>query len=208
MFASGSARALRRALPLLGLALLAPGCVGPSPRAADQYAIEARKAAFSRFFMGLGYRGFGGDWDPVDDQLALQIGGQHQWPSSPIGLEWAWGISGDDGKLVNRRLYSSTTDLSVGPTHTFALDDSARWFLNVGGGGQVSWTYEDLSGSYNYDDDSWFAGYLHANLFWRVGWNWDLGFDFRWVMGEDVETFGDSRDGEYFQVLFGTGFTW
>lgn len=200
-------RALRRLFP--AVLLVAAGCAAPERRPAQDYGLDVRRAPFSRFSAGIGYRGMDDSWGPFDDQLAFQFGGQHEWPSFPLGIEYALGFAGTDAHVSHTNVTSSTFDLSVGPTHTFPLGGDGRWFANVGGGAYFGWTQEDsYCGICGSDDDAWFAGYVHASLFWRAGWDFDFGFDVRWVRGEDVEISGDDRTGESLQVLFVSGFAW
>jgi hypothetical protein len=203
-----SRRVRRRGAFLLALLLVA-GCRTTTNHPGSGRPPGELDIPRARIFAGLGYRGYDDSWAPFDDQLAFLMTGQHHWPDAPVGVEWGFGFASEDAKVDGTRLLNSSVDLSVGPTRTFALDDSGRTFLNLGLGGQVSFAYQETA-SYPYDSDrdEWFAGYAHASLFWRAGWNWDIGVDVRWVKGGDAELAGTRLDGEYFQVLFGTGFAW
>lgn len=180
----------------------------PAPAPPPVGAVTDQVGRFARFSTLFGWRGYDSSFDPVDDQFVFQLGGTHETPRFPVGIEWAIAFASDSQDFNGFRFTNQNFELSLGPTKTFHLG-GGRWFTNVGAG--VAWTYTE-EGETNYccsfdgEDDNWFGAYAHAALIYRVSPSWDIVLDVRGLTGEDIELGPFTLEGEYLQLALGFGF--
>lgn len=143
-----------------------------------------------------------GEWEPVDEQLALGIEYSHERPGSVIGWEAGFFHSSDDDDVLGFDVEVSTIEFYGGVRKTFG-DGVVRPY--VGGGLALITLEADISGVGDADDTSP-AGYAHAGLAFRVSDSFHVGVDLRALFASDLDLAGIDTDADYEQLALMLGF--
>lgn len=190
---------------------LQPAHVHPHPPA-GQPGYAAREAAyepapyFSTFGSGaprlqllLGQRSLDeGDYEPVEDQVALGVEVSQEVPGSAFG--WELGLIGsfdEDPVSGIGDVEGRTAELYAGLRKTIAGTSSAvRPYL--GGGLSVIGSSFEAGGVD--DEDASIAAYAHAGVELEISPTLAVGLDLRGLFGSDLELFGLDTDADYTQL--------
>jgi opacity protein-like surface antigen len=140
-----------------------------------------------------------GDYEPVEDQIALGVGLSHEPPGSFVG--WELGLIGsydEDDVAGFGDIESSTWELYGGVRKTLVRGEKVRPYVG-GGVSLVGVRYEVLGFD---DDDSSLAAYAHAGVEVAVSPGFALGLDLRGLFGSDIDLFGVDTDADSTQLEF------
>lgn len=140
-----------------------------------------------------------GDYEPVEDQLALGVGLSQEPPGSIVG--WELGLIGsydEDDVPGFGDIESSTWEFYGGVRKTLVPGEQVRPYVG-GGVSLVGVRYEALG---IHDDDASLAGYAHAGVEVAVSPGFALGLDLRGLFGSDIDLFGVDTDADSTQLAF------
>ena len=209
-------------VPLLGACIVTaprdPRCA-PAPRGARplthpaahpvQQRPLAREASYAyaptfgsgapRLELSLGQRSLDtGDYEPVEDQVALGLGLSQEVPGSAFGWELGFMGSYDDDPVSGiGEVEGRTAELYGGLRKTLSRRDSAvRPYL----GGGLSLVAASFEVAGIDDEDGSIAAYAHAGVEIEVSPSFAVGLDLRGLFGSDIELFGVETDADYTQL--------
>ncbi len=200
---------MSRALPLA--LLLAAACVSPGLTPDG----GAKQGYGVTLYTGRTY--FDSDWGSFDEQrvggVALDCGVRGE------GLVWELGFQGSkeqaqvrttapDGSVVGVSFEGRTRELFGGARYEVTVLEG-RVVPYVGGGASLSrGSLESFPAGVGAPDsipikvrnsETWLVPYLHAGVRFPVGWDIDVGLDYRYQFGADYDL-GDNFQGSEFQA--------
>ncbi len=149
-----------------------------------------------------------GDWDPVDEQTSFGVEFDSYGPFDPVGFEIGFSIAEDSGKVSGIDVDTQTWELYAGARKTFSLaGDRLHPYLAAG----ASWTNAEVDASaggssVDIDDDA-LAFYMRAGAYYTFGEGFNLGLDYRKLIGADYSAGGESADGDFDQFSIGIGYS-
>jgi hypothetical protein len=162
----------------------------------------------------LGQRDLGGEWDPVDTQVASGVQVDFGQPSWPVHLAFGLQGSADESRVfdpvvgANADLTGSVGEVSAGVLWLPSKGGSVRPYVGGGlaaVGGQVEYDY----GGFDIDDDDQSVGfYANGGVYFKLGPRFHIGFDLRVLLGTEVELLATQGDADYTQLSLLLGFSW
>lgn len=200
---------MRPLLSLLGLfALLTSGLV-TSCAAVGGEAQPKSSATRSSVTMLVGQRFLDeDDWSPVDEPTAFGIEFDSYGPFDPLGFEFGFSFAEDSGSVGPVDIDTQTWEIYAGPRKTFSLaNDRLHPYLSAG----ASWSNAEVDASAgglsgDIDDDA-FGFYLRAGVYYTFGEGFNLGVDYRKLLGVDYKDEGESADGDFDQFSLSVGYS-
>ena len=126
----------------------------------------------------------------------------------PVGFEVGFSYAEDSGSIAGADLDTEVWEIYGGVRKTFSLaDDRLHPFLSAG----ASWSNAELDvssglGSGDVDDDA-FGFYLRAGAYYTFGDGFNLGLDYRKLLGADYSDSGVDADGEFDQLSVSIGYS-
>ncbi len=148
------------------------------------------------------------DWDDfeVQDQGMFGLNVDLKLPAMP-GIEFGFLGSRADGDTQFTEADVSLSELFAGVNKTWEVG-AARPFI---GGGltirTITTEIEVLTIEFD-DDDTDLALYFHGGVFWRLGDHFNLGFDFRTVVGGEMELFNNDVNANSWAGSLILGYGW
>lgn len=138
-----------------------------------------------------------GDYEPVEDQIALGVGVHQEPPGSLVGWELGFQGSYDEDDVAGfGDIESSTWELYGGLRKTLVDGEEVRPYLGAGLS-LVGVRFEALGID---DDDSSLAAYAHGGVEIEVSPGFALGLDLRGLFGSEIDLFGVDTDADYGQL--------
>jgi opacity protein-like surface antigen len=148
------------------------------------------------------------DWGPLDEPTVFGVEFDSYGPHDPVGFEVGFSYAEDSGSVSVFDVDSETWELYGGVRKTFSLaEDRLHPYLAAG----ASWSNADLDigasgGSVSLDDDA-FGFYMRAGVYYTFGEGFNLGLDYRKLLGADYKDEGQSADGDFDQFSVGIGYS-
>ncbi len=144
------------------------------------------------------------DWAPLDEPTVFGVEFDSYGPYDPVGFEIGFSYAEDSGNVSAVDVDSEIWELYAGPRKTFSLaEDRLHPYISAG----ASWSNAELqSGSGSIDDDA-LGFYLRAGVYYTIGDGFNLGLDYRKLLGADFEESGLKADGDFDQVSVGIGYS-
>lgn len=148
------------------------------------------------------------DWEPLDEQTVFGVEFDRYGPYDPVGFEIGFSYAEDSGNVGAVDLDSEVWEIYAGPRKTFSLaEDRLHPYISAG----ASWSNAEVDGSLgnasgSVDDDA-FGFYLRAGVYYTIGDGFNLGLDYRKLLGADYEDSGVKADGDFDQFSIGIGYS-
>jgi len=144
------------------------------------------------------------DWEPLDEQTAVALEFDTYSRFEAVGFEGGFAYAEDSGADLDSEVW----ELYAGARKTFSLaGDRLHPYLSGG----VSWAVaeidaDDGGGTTTLDDDS-FGFYVRAGIYYTFGGGFNLGLDYRKLLGAEFEDSGVKVDGDFDQLSLGIGYS-
>jgi opacity protein-like surface antigen len=149
-----------------------------------------------------------GDWAPLDEPTVFGLEFDSYGPFDPVGFEVGFSFAEDSGNEGPIDLDAQTWELYAGPRKTFSLaNDHLHPFLSAGASWSNAELDADLSGLSSSLDDDAFGFYLRAGVYYTFGEGFNLGVDYRKLLGVDYKDEGVSADGDFDQFSLSIGYS-
>ncbi|MBL8860758.1 MAG: porin family protein [Planctomycetes bacterium] len=149
-----------------------------------------------------------GDWEPLDEPIAVAVEFDSYGRFDPFGFEAGFSYAEDSATASGIDLDSETWELYAGLRKTFSLaEDRLHPYLSAGASWSTSEVGAGLGGSSAELDDDAFGFYVRAGAYWTFGRSFNLGLDYRKLLGADFEDSGVSADAGFDQVSLSIGYS-
>lgn len=146
----------------------------------------------------------GDDWGELDEPTVFGVEFDSYGPYDPIGFEIGFSYAEDSGNGTAGDVDSEIWEIYAGPRKTFSLaEDRLHPYLSAGG----SWSNAELNSAPGSIDDDAFGFYLRAGVYYTIGDGFNLGVDYRKLLGADFEESGTKADGDFDQFSIGIGYS-
>jgi opacity protein-like surface antigen len=148
------------------------------------------------------------DWAPVVEPTVFGIEFDSSGPFDPVGFDVGFSFAEDSGCEGPIDLDTQTWEIYAGPRKTFSLaNDHLHPYLSAG----ASWSNAEVDAglgglSADLDDDA-FGFYLRAGVYYTFGESFNLGVDYRKLLGADYKDEGLSADGDFDQFSLSIGYS-
>lgn len=149
-----------------------------------------------------------GDWEPLEDQTVFAVEFDTFSRFEAVGFEVGFAYAEDSGSVSAVDLDSEVWELYGGVRKTFSwADDHVRPYLAAG----ASWSTAQVDasaggGSAELDDDA-FGFYLRAGIYYAFDGGFNLGLDYRKLLGVDYSDSGVDADGDFDQLGLAIGYS-
>jgi len=148
------------------------------------------------------------DWSPVDEPTTFGVEFDSYGPFDPVGFEVGFSYAEDSGDVSGIDLETETWEIYAGARKTFSLaENRLHPYLAAG----APWSNAELDASIggasaDIDDDA-FGFYLRAGAYYTFGEGFNVGLDYRKLLGADYKADGASADGDFDQFSLGLGYS-
>lgn len=155
-----------------------------------------------RFSAGVGRRDLGKDFEPLERQTAFALDYGVRGKGTPLGLEFGFSQSSDDGEVLGVNVDVSTIEAYAGLRYDWSGPYGATPYLS-GGVTYIDGELEALGVSIS---DSGTAGYAGAGIDFPLVDNWFLGIGLRYIISSDLGFAGLEADVDGLLALFKIGY--
>jgi len=148
------------------------------------------------------------DWEPLDEPTAFGVEFDRYGPYDPLGFEVGFSYAEDSATVSSVDVDTEVWEIYAGARKTFSLaEDRLHPYISVG----ASWSNAELDasvggGSASLEDDA-FGFYLRGGVYYTIGEGFNVGLDYRKLLGANFEDSGAEADGDFDQFSLGIGYS-